>query len=268
MPETPVSPVTRGALCHADGMASRPPTARRPRDRRPRRAPSGPLLVSLLLALGLAASGCSSDSELEGKDVGEVLATASDLLVETQGLNLSLTTDDLPAGVTGITSAVGVATDAPAFEGDLKIRLSGNVFDVPVVAVDGTVWAQIPLTPGWSDVDPADYGAPDPSLLISPDQGFATLLQEVQDAEQGDQQRGGVDNAEVLTRYTGTIDGPVMENVIPSSAGDTFDVVFLITEEGELRRAELTGIFYADSEEMTYSVELTDYGTTQEITAP
>ncbi|WP_275425750.1 LppX_LprAFG lipoprotein [Nocardioides solisilvae] len=197
-----------------------------------------------------------------------MLGAAADELVDTSGVLLDLRTDDLPDGVTGIVGAKGVATDAPAFDGDLQVRLAGNVFTVPVVAVDGTVWAQVPLTPGWSDVDPAEYGAPDPSRLISPDQGFAALLHEVRDPEQGEQERGGVDNDEVLTAYTGTIDGDVMENVIPSSAGDTFDVTFLVTEEGQLRRAEMTGVFYADSEEMTYTVDLTDYGTTREITAP
>ncbi|WP_181310714.1 LppX_LprAFG lipoprotein [Nocardioides campestrisoli] len=232
-----------------------------------RRAQLAKGLGAALLGLGVL-TGCSSEDDLSDQDVEEVLAQASDTLLETSGLQLRLATDDLPDGVTGITSAEGVATDAPAFEGDLRVRLAGNDFTVPVVAVDGTVWAQIPLTPGWSDVDPAEYGAPDPALLISPDQGFATLLQEVQDPEAVEQERGGVDNAEVLTRYAGTVDGAVMENVIPSSAGDSFDVEFLVTEDGELRRAELSGVFYADSDEMTYTVDLTDYGTTQQITAP
>jgi len=245
-------------------MTSPRPVALRGGRRSPRRA----ALSGLLMALAVTLTACSSEEPMADEDVEEVLRTASDRLAETSGLSLSLTTDDLPDGVTGVTSAVGVATDAPAFEGDLGIRLAGNVFKVPVVAVDGTVWAQVPLNPGWSDVDPAEYGAPDPSLLISQEQGLPILLQEVQDPEQGDRERGGVDNAELLTSYTGTIDGAVMEKVIPSSAGDTFDVAFLITDEGELRQAELTGVFYADSDEMTYTVDLTDYGTTREIVAP
>ena len=40
------------------------------------------------------------------------------------------------------------------------------------------------------------------------------------------------------------------------------------TEDGELRRADLTGVFYAEGEEMTYTVTFSDYGTDKDITAP
>lgn len=234
------------------------------------RAPARPvpLAAALALACTLALASCSSDDGGPAGDPQEVLATAAQELGETSGAQLSLTTDDLPAGVNGVTSAVGVATDAPAFEGTLEIRFAGNDWEVPVVAVDDTVWAQLPLTPGWSDVDPTEYGAPDPSGLISPDRGFGTLLTATDGVEEGESVRGGVENREVLTTYTGTIPGDVMENVIPSSAGELFEATYLISEEGQLRQAELTGVFYADSEEMTYTVTLTDYGTQKEITAP
>ncbi|WP_104107420.1 LppX_LprAFG lipoprotein [Nocardioides sp. 616] len=228
------------------------------------------LALPPLLGLALVLGSCSSDegSDASPEEVSEALDGAAERLDETSGVTLSLTTEDLPDGVTGITSAVGTATSAPAFDGALKVRLSGNEFEVPVVAVDGTVWARIPLTPGWSDVDPAEYGAPDPSLLISADHGFATLLTATDSAEAGDTERGGVDNREVLTSYTGTIDGEVMKNVIPSSAGDVFDAAYLINEDGELREATLTGVFYADSPEMTYKVDIRDYDTEKTITAP
>ena len=58
---------------------------------------------------------------------------------------------------------------------------------MPVRAVDGKVYAQIPLTPGWSDVDPADYGAPDPAQLISADDGFPSILAATTDLEEGGQ---------------------------------------------------------------------------------
>ena len=64
------------------------------------------------------------------------------------------------------------------------------------------------------------------------------------------------------------ITGKDMEKVIPSSAGDSFEVEWQVTEDGELRRADLTGIFYAESEEMTYTVTFSDYGTDKDITAP
>ena len=91
-------------------------------------------------------------------------------------MQLSLSSEDLPEGMTGLKAAEGVGTHAPAFDGTITVVLAGTDFEVPVVAVDGTVYAQIPLTPGWSDVDPAEYGAPDPATLMSPDAGFSSLL--------------------------------------------------------------------------------------------
>ena len=59
-----------------------------------------------------------------------------------------------------------------------------------------------------------------------------------------------------------------VETVIPSASGDDFDATYTITADGELREAELTGVFYEDSAEMTYNVNFEDYGTTKEIKAP
>ena len=39
-------------------------------------------------------------------------------------------------------------------------------------------------------------------------------------------------------------------------------------DDGELRQAVLTGVFYPESTEMTYTVDLAAYGTTQDIVAP
>ncbi|WP_426244336.1 LppX_LprAFG lipoprotein [Nocardioides sp. LHG3406-4] len=228
------------------------------------------ILLAVLVALVVAA--CTGDdgdkAAADAPTPAEVLDQAKGTLDETPGLRLSLTTDDLPDGVTGITSAVGVATKAPAFDGTIKVVLSGTEFEVPVVAVDDKVYAQIPLTPGYSDVDPAEYGAPDPAGLITSDHGFSSLLPVTTAIEKGESVRGGADNSEVLTSYTGAIPGDAMKKVIPSASGETFDATYLITDDGELREAELTGVFYPDSDEMTYTVTFDDYGTEQSITAP
>jgi lipoprotein LprG len=224
----------------------------------------------LALVAGFALGGCSkSDKPVsDSKSPAEVIALAKKNLDETSGLNLSLSTKDLPDGVSGIAGAQGVATAAPAFEGKITVVLSGNSFDVPVVAVDSKVYAQIPLVPGWSVVDPGDYGAPDPAQLVTPDHGFSAMLTATTDLEAGESVRGGADNNEILTEYTGTVPGDAMTAIIPSAQGDDFDASYLISDDGELREAELTGSFYKDSPEMTYTVDFEDYGTTKEIAAP
>ncbi|CAN0425374.1 unnamed protein product, partial [Phaeothamnion confervicola] len=172
-----------------------------------------------------------------------------------------------PQGVSGITRAVGTVTDAPAFEGSITVVFAGQTVDVPVVAVDDTVYAQLPFTPGYDKVNPKEYGAPDPSGLVGED-GFAGLLGLTESPEEGESVRGGADNSEVLTTYTGTVPGEAMEAIIPSSSGESFDVEWQVTDEGELRTATLTGVFYPRAEEMTYTVEFADYGIEQEIAAP
>lgn len=237
-----------------------------------RRLAPGSLRVAVLLLAVLTTLGCSggADAEQDQQEPTpeEVVARAKQLLDDTAGLRLSLATDDLPEGVQGLEAATGVATHAPAFDGTITIIFAGSKVDVPVVAVDGTVFAQIPLTVGWSDVDPAEYGAPDPAALMKPDEGFSGLLAATTGLAEGESVRGGTDNDEILTEYTGTVPGSVMETVIPSSSGESFDVAYSITDDGELREARLTGVFYPQSASMTYTVDFDDYGTEQDIVAP
>ncbi|GEP37262.1 hypothetical protein NPS01_09250 [Nocardioides psychrotolerans] len=227
--------------------------------------------LALTGALLLAVSGCSGGDEespaAADQTPEEVLALAKSTLDETSGLQLTLSTDDLPDGVTGILEASGVGTNAPAFEGSITVSLSGQAFEVPVVAVDGLVYAELPLTSGYQEVDPGEYGAPDPAGLVSPESGFSSLLPETTGVEEGESIRGGANNDEILTAYTGTVAGSVVENIIPGASGD-FDATYTVTEDGELREAVLTGEFYAGEDSMTYTVGFDDYGTQQDITAP
>jgi lipoprotein LprG len=216
-------------------------------------------------ALLLTATACSDSGS--GKPPDEALAAAKQALDDTSGVHLTLHTDDLPDGVTGVEDAEGVGTHAPAFDGTITVNLSGQAFQVPVVAVDDKVYVQLPLTSRWQDIDPAAYGAPDPAQLMNPDHGFSTLLAETTDATKGDSVRGGEDNKEVLTEYSGQVSGDVVSNIIPTASGD-FDVTYQITDDGELREAELTGVFYEDSDPMTYTVTFEDYGTEKDISAP
>lgn len=224
--------------------------------------------TAVLVALPTLAACSGEDSPAEeGPSPAEVLAEASTTLAETSGVDLTLSTPALPEGVSGITKAVGTVTDAPAFDGSITVVFAGQTVDVPVIAVDDTVYAQLPFTPGWNKVNPKEYGAPDPSGLVGED-GFAGLIGLTEDPRAGESVRGGADNSEILTTYSGTVPGDAMDAVIPSSAGDSFDVEWQVTDDGELRKATLTGVFYPHTDPMTYTVEFADYGTEKEIAAP
>lgn len=226
-------------------------------------------VVTLLAALVLALAACSGEDApaAEGPTPAEVLAEAKATLDATSGVSISLVAEDLPEGVTAIRRAEGVGTHEPAFDGTLTVVLSGTDFDVPVVAVDDTVYAQIPLTPGWSDVDPAEYGAPDPARLMETEGGLSSLLTATTRIEAGESVRGGEDNREVLTEYTGSVPGDVVDGVIPSASGD-FEATYTVREDSVLRTARLTGVFYPDTAPMTYVIDFADYGSTPDIAAP
>jgi lipoprotein LprG len=238
------------------------------------RAPGRLRLLAAPVVLGLALGGlsaCSDDDKGGGSDASaeEALAAAKKSLDETSGVNISLATEDLPNGVTGITSAEGTGVHPSAFEGTFKLSVSGLPADAEVIAVDGTTYAKNSLLlPDWTPIDPSDYGAPDPAKLMDPDGGFSGLLAAAEDVKAGDSVRGGEDNKEIFTEYTGTISSDAVEALIPTAEGD-FDFTYTISEDDELREAVLKGAFYGEDEgEVTYTLNLDDYGTEKEITAP
>lgn len=220
-------------------------------------------------AVVLSLAGCSGSgtaSDAGSPPPATVLGHAKDLLDATSGVHVSLATEKLPTGVSGILSAEGVATDAPAFEGTLKASAEGISADVPVVAVGGKVYAELPFTTKYVVVDPADYGAPDPAQLLSPDHGLSALLTGVEDPETGKATRDGKD---VLKTYSGTVPGELVSTIIPSAdTSADFDATFSVDDQGRLRGTELTGPFYGQGGEVTYTIGFDDYGTVKDITAP
>jgi lipoprotein LprG len=224
-------------------------------------------VVPLLLVVALAVAGCGGSSSSDHPDPAAALTSAGQKLAQTSGATLALSTDDLPDGVQGVKTASGTVTNAPAFDGTLGVVTGLGSFSVPVKAVGGKVYAQIPLTPGWAEVDPDDYGAPDPAQLMDDTNGIPAILAATTGAKAGGQVRGGTDNKEVLDTYTGSVPDSAVKKLIPGATGE-FDATYSLTSGGELRAARLTGTFQEGQPSMTYALSLTDYGTTKDITAP
>ncbi len=224
-------------------------------------------VAGLALVTAISLSACSdSGSQEADQSPAEVLAEAKRNLDDTSGVHVVLATEQLPKGVNGVVSADGIGTHAPAFEGDLQVASGGITADAAVVAVDNVVYAKLPFTTSFAEIDPADYGAPDPAELMSTDAGLSSLLTEAADVEEGEPERSG---ETVVTTFTGTVPGDVVAAIIPSaSAEDTFHATFTITEDGLLNEAVLAGPFYPDAEDVTYTIEFDEYDTDKEITAP
>jgi lipoprotein LprG len=219
-----------------------------------------------LAALALAVSGCSGGGGEGDGDPDAVLTAAKEKLDDTTGVRLQLETPELPEGIAGVVNAEGVANHQPAFEGSIDIVYSGITGTVPVTSVDGTVYAVLPFTQDYAEVDPSEYGAPDPAGLMDPDSGVSSWLTAATGMEKGEQVRDGDD---VLTSYDGTLAGAAVAGAIPSADDEAeFDATFTIDEDGRLRTASLTGPFYEGEPELTYDVTLTEYGTEKNITAP
>ncbi|HSE07598.1 MAG TPA: LppX_LprAFG lipoprotein [Nocardioidaceae bacterium] len=224
------------------------------------------VLTGSALALTLALSACSGSAEEASESPEEVLAAAKAELDATSGVRVTLSTEKLPPTVDGILRAAGVGTHDPAFEGDLKVAAGGITADVPVIAAQGKVFAKLPFTTKYVEVDPAAYAAPDPAGLMEPEGGLSSLLTAAEGLEEGKQVRSGED---VLSSYTGTVPGDAVAAVIPSAnAEQDFEASFTVDDENRLREAVLTGAFYPQAEDVTYTITFEQYDTSATITLP
>jgi lipoprotein LprG len=227
-------------------------------------------LLTLLctLALLILPTACSGGGGGDNKGDGtpaDVLAAAKHSLDETSGVHIVLSTDKL-APKNGVLKADGIGTHQPAFEGSIDVVAAGFKATVPVVAVNGVVYATLPFTKKYVDIEPGDYSAPDPAVLMDPDKGLSTWLTKASGATKGDQERDGSD---ILTTYTAKVPGDVVAQTIPSADDSaTFSAKFAVDNDGLLRSAEVTGPFYKGSDSMTYTVAFSDYDTKKTVETP
>ena len=224
------------------------------------------LATTALLVGPVLLAGCSGDDATDDLTPEERLAEAKTALDETEGVRIALKTDELPPSVNGLLTADGVGTHAPAFEGDIQVSTSGLTAKAAVIAVDGKVWAVLPFTSDYAEIDPADYSAPDPAALMETEGGLSSLLTAAEGVEEGEQVREG---EHVLTEITATLPGEAVSAVIPSaeeSAG--FDAAFTLDDDNRLSEVTMTGPFYPKADDVTYTVTFSQYGVAKDIQAP
>lgn len=231
-----------------------------------RRLAALPVLVALVLALG-ALSGCGGDSDnAKETSPAKVMAGAKKLFDESKGVHISLSTKSVPTSGDAVLGADGTVVHPSSFEGTVKVIFSGLTATVPITAVDGKVYAKLPLQPKYAVINPAEYGAPDPAMFADPDNGLSSLLVKLEGLEKGDQVREG---KSVLTSYTGTLPGKVVKEIIPSaSASKTYKTSVGVDQDGFAQTVRVTGTFFAASGDVTYNVTFSGYGKAKKITAP
>jgi lipoprotein LprG len=223
--------------------------------------------LSVVLAVLLPLSACGgSDAATDGKSTKDVLALAKEKFDDTKSVHFTLSTKATPTKGDAVLGAEGSLTHQPAFEGQVTVVLGGFNADVPVVAIDDEVYAKLPLTPKYVPIDPGEYGAPNPADFADPDKGISGLLLELEDAKQDGQKRDG---DQVLTTYTGTLTGDLVQPIIPSAddAG-SYRTTVGIDESGRIITLRVTGDFFAHDGDVTYDLVFDDYDKDVEITAP
>ncbi|RFU20036.1 LppX_LprAFG lipoprotein [Geodermatophilus marinus] len=229
----------------------------------PRNRAVAVLVAGLLLA---APAGCGSDEPAVTAE--GLLEQARATLDGADSVHFVLTSEGASGAGTALVGGEGDIARPASFSGTLQVRTAGTTVDLPVVSVDGTVWAELPFTSGFTEVDPAEFGVGDPGALLDPDTGITRLLAGAEDAELGEERR--VEGA-VVREVTATLPGDLVEQVLatqdpqrPVDARLSID-----PETGELRSAELVGPFFsAEGEDGVYTLELSGYGTDVDITAP
>ncbi|GAA4101332.1 LppX_LprAFG lipoprotein [Nocardioides kongjuensis] len=226
-------------------------------------------LLSAIVAVGGLTACSGDDGGSKAASWSEAGAKAKELLDDTSGIEVSLSTGDDP-GTDYLSAASGtIVADPPAFEGTVAGRVSGfEASSIDVVSVDGTLWIDAPVI-GWTDeYQPAKLCAPDPAKLLDPSTGVSTVLTSSTGVKAGKSERGGKDNKEIFHTYAGTATGDAIRKILPCAEGDDFEATYRLDDKGYLRTARLTGVFFKDSEPLTYTIDVTRYGVTKDISAP
>ena len=227
---------------------------------------AAPLLALALLAVP-ALTACTGAAAPKTESAADLLAHAKHTLDEATSVHFVLGSEGAPKTGPALVGGEGDIARPAAFDGTLKVLAMGSTLDLAVVSVDGTVYAQLPFAPGFSVVDPAQFGLGDPGELIDPDTGISQLLAKAESAELGKERR--VDGV-VVREVTAELPGKLVEQLL-TSEDPTRPVrarFSIAADSGELLRAELTGMFFVAEKDATYTLELSDFGADVEITAP
>lgn len=220
--------------------------------------------MAVLLLVLLLGAACGSGSD---ESAGELLTRAKSTLDGASSVHFVLSSEGAPSGGSAVLGGEGDIARPASFRGSLSVQALGSSVQAQVVSVDGTVYAQLPLTTGFSVVDPATLGFGDPGALIDPETGISPLLTAAQSPELGQQSR--VDG-EVVQQVTGQLPGDLVASLLTTQDPERpVNAVFSVaTDSGELRQVQLTGPFFTAEDDGSYTIVLSDFGADVQITAP
>jgi len=225
--------------------------------------------AAALACLALPLTGCGgSDPAKPAKATSPAaaLAKAKAKFDSSSSVHLTLSTDSKPTSGDAVLGADGTLTHQPAFDGKVKVTLSGFNAEVPIIAVGGKVYAKLPLTPTYAEINPAEYSSPDPAQFADTSKGISGLLLKMDGLKSDGTKREG---KQVLTRYAGTLKGSYVAPIIPSAKpGGSYVTVVGVDGHDQITTLEVTGEFFAGGGDETYDLTFDDYGKNVKISAP
>lgn len=233
------------------------------RSSRRRTAFVGGVLVLGAVLTGCGGGGGSGSSADPCKALGDptaALSQAKKSFDDAPSIDLTMETTSTPKSGNAILGANGTLTHQPAFKGTASIYLFGGAKDIDVTAVDGKVVASL-----LGDINPADYGAPDPASFADPSSGISGLLLKISNIGGCTGKRAGKDK---IAEYSGNLPGSLVAPIIPSaSKSGTYKTSVGLRTDGSLATLRVTGDFFAADGDVTYDLTFTQ-GKSVTITAP
>ncbi|HSI27005.1 MAG TPA: LppX_LprAFG lipoprotein [Aeromicrobium sp.] len=213
------------------------------------------LVAVVLTSLSLAGCGADDDKKAPAKKRNILLERLTEARADidaAETVTIALKAKGLPDGTSGLQAAKGSGNKTPAFTGTVKYITGSSTLSAEIIAVGAEVVAKPSFSPVFITIDPASMKAPNPASFFEKDTGVSQILVETKSLTEVGKSRDGED---VLTAITGTLPGAVVRAIIPSA--DTtapFDVTYRLTDDNELRDATITGPFYPNVDDVTYTI--------------
>jgi len=217
--------------------------------------------------LTVSVAGCGGSGSGPTESPAKALAAAKTTMDQASSWHMVLSTDATPDGGSAVLKADGVGTHDPAaWKGTVDVLLKGIRASVPIVAVDGKVYAKLPFTLGYAAIDPTEYDAPDPAGFMDPSTGLSSLLTKLSGARSTGTARAG---SQVVTTYGGDLDGADVKRIIPSAdASATYATTVNVNKSHQVTSVTVKGPFFSGSGDVTYTLNVDDYDQDVKISAP
>ncbi|GAA2142217.1 LppX_LprAFG lipoprotein [Glycomyces algeriensis] len=214
-----------------------------------------PLVVTAGLAL-VAAAACSGGGDLPPAD--EMLPDAATAMRGVETVRFDLTVDGEVPGL-DIKAADGVITADGSAQGTGTLTAFGMDIEAEYVIIGEDAWVKGP-TGGFQQIPVGDDMLPyDPTLLLDPDAGVATLLESAESAEPEDTE--DVEGTDTY-RYAVEFDPAAFATLIPAEGDWNTATVWFDQETSRVLKAEFS------QGDATVTLLLSDYDEPVQIEAP